>query len=86
MEQRLSCLGNVLEVDESDPEEEFDKLETTIGTKFLRVALCPNPNLYEMWYLTISIRNNIRFDCKTFKATILLACFRGLSVKNMSIF
>ena len=30
----LSCLESVLEVDESDSEDEFDKPGTTIGTKF----------------------------------------------------
>ena len=30
----ISCLEGVLEVDESDPEDEFDKPGTTIGTKF----------------------------------------------------
>ena len=34
VEQWLSCLETVLEVDESDPEEEFNKPGTTIGTKF----------------------------------------------------
>ena len=34
VEQWLSCFKSVLEVDESDPEDEFDKPGTTIGTKF----------------------------------------------------
>ena len=35
VEQKLSCLESVLEVDESDPEDEFaDKPGTTIRTKF----------------------------------------------------
>ena len=34
VEQWLSCLESVLEVDESDPEDEFDKPGTTIRTKF----------------------------------------------------
>ena len=35
VEQRLSCLESLLEVDESDPEDEFaDNPGTTIGTKF----------------------------------------------------
>ena len=34
VEQCLSCLEGVLEVDESDPEDELDKPGTTIGTKF----------------------------------------------------
>ena len=34
VEQCLSCLEGVLKVDESDPEDEFDKPGTTIGTKF----------------------------------------------------
>ena len=53
-EEWLSCLESVLDVDESDPEDEFvDKPGTTIGTKFLRVAWNPNPVFNEMWFLTI---------------------------------
>ena len=52
-EQRLPCLESVLEVDESDPEDEFDKPGTTIGTKFTVFALYPNPFFNEMWFLTI---------------------------------
>ena len=40
-----------------------------------------NPVLNEMWFLTVDpIHKNIRFHCKAFRATILLACFRGLSI------
>ena len=46
----------------------------------LRVALYPNPVFNEMWFLTCwSTHMNIRFHRKAFQATILLACFRGLS-------
>ena len=34
VEQWLPCLESVLEVDESDPEDEFDKPRTTTGRKF----------------------------------------------------
>ena len=32
--KKMPCLESVLEVDESDPEEEFDKTGTAIRTKF----------------------------------------------------
>ena len=42
-EQWLPCLAGVLEVDESDPEDELDKPGTTVGNEVLRVARYPNP-------------------------------------------
>ena len=46
----------------------------------LRVALYPNPVLkWDVVFDHWSIHKNIRFHRKAFRATILLACFRGLS-------
>ena len=49
-------------------------------TNLLRIANYPNPVLNEMWFLTIDPFVGIPvFIAKVFRATILLACFRGLS-------
>ena len=79
VEQWLSCLEGVFEVDE-DPEDESDKPGTTIGTKFSVLHCIRIPFLNEMWFFYHwSIHKNIRFHRKAIRATILLACFRGLS-------
>ena len=78
----LSCLESVLEVDESDLEDEFDKPGTNNGNEVLRVARNPKPVFNEMWFLTIDpfIRTSVFI---AFRATKLLACFRGLSQSNV---
>ena len=75
----LSCLEDVIEVDEN-PEDELDKSGTTIGTKFSRIAWNPNLVFNEMWFLTIDPFVGISvFVAKAFQATTLLACHRRLS-------
>ena len=54
LEQWLSCLESVLEVDESDPEDEFaDKPGATIGTKFsvLQIIRIPSLMRWDFWPL-----------------------------------
>ena len=53
VEQCLSCLEGVFEVDE-DPENELDKPGTTTGTKFSVLHLYSNTVFDEMWFLTIN--------------------------------
>ena len=58
---------DVRKVDE-DAEEELDKPGTTIGTKFSVLQIIRIPSLMRCG-----------FHRKASRATILLACFRGLS-------
>ena len=76
--QCLSCFESVLEVDE-DPEDELDKPGTTTGTKFSVLHCIRIPFLMRCGFDHWSIHKNIRFHRKAFQATVLLACFRGLS-------
>ena len=79
MSKWLSCLEGVLEVDE-DPEDEFDKPGTTIGTKFSVLRCIRIPFFNEMRFSTIDpfIRISV-FSAKLSERQILMACFRGLS-------
>ena len=75
VEQCISCLVGVIEVEGWRTRWQawnHDRKEV------LRVTLYSNTVFNEMWFLTID-PFIIRFHRKAFRATILLACFRGLS-------
>ena len=82
--QCLSYLESVLEVDESVLEDDFDKPGTKIGTKFSVLHCILIPFVMRCGFCPLTIQENIRFYRTAFLATILLACFRGLSVRNIS--
>ena len=56
-------------------------------SEVLRIAQYPNPVLNEMWFLTVDtfIRISV-FIAKAFRATTMLACFRGLSKEYIQFF
>ena len=82
-EEWLSCLEGVFEVDE-DPEDELGKPGTTIGTKFSVLHNIRIPSLMRCGFLNHwSIHRNTRFHRKAFRATTLLACYRGLSLSRI---
>ena len=75
----------VIEVEGWELEELVEKPGTTIGTKFSVLQIIRIPSLMRCCFLTIDpFVRNTRFHRKAFRATILLACSRGLSVKNIS--
>ena len=81
-EEWLSCFIGVRKVDE-DPEDELDKPGTTIRTKFSVLQSIRIPFWWDVVFDHWSIRGNIRFHRKAFRAIRLLACFRGLSLSRI---
>ena len=76
----------VMDVEEGKLQEELvDKPRTTIGTKFsvlhcIRIPFFLWNVVFDHW----SLRRNIRFHRKAFQTTVLLVCFRELSLSRIS--
>ena len=78
-----SCLESVLEVDESDPEDEFRQAWNHERNEVLRIALYPNTVFNEMWFLTVDPLIWVCVHRKAVQAMNLLAYPRGLSLSIM---
>ena len=85
VEQWLSCLERVLEVDWSEPEDELaDKPGTTIRTKFSVLHCVWIPFFVKCGFWPLIHSKNTRFHRKGFRAIILLACFEDFHSQEFS--
>ena len=81
-EEQLSCFEGVFKVDD-DPDDELDTPGTTTGTKFSVLQGIRIPFWWDVVFDHWSIRGNTRFHRRIFQATLLLVCFRGLSLSRI---